>query len=86
VSLNEAELLKIKEQHRGQIYAVSLQASAAYSAQHSAERSKALDAAKDYGISTVRLLTLLNGGAILSLMTFIGGIAAKATLSLSGEP
>lgn len=76
-SLNEADLLKIREQARAAGYTTSSSAASAYVSQVHAERLWSMNGLKEYGQATVRLISLLNGGTILSLLTFIGNLLTR---------
>lgn len=76
--------LKRLEQERAFRDARHLFASKTFVEQTGSERQKAIDATKDYGLATVRLLFLLNGGAILSLIAFSGSLIGKAETAIIG--
>lgn len=48
-----------------------------------AERAQAYELAQNYGRDVVRALILLNGGAIVALLTFVGALFSKADPKLS---
>jgi hypothetical protein len=68
---------KQQEQYRSFQSDRYLAAARIYAEQSHSERIKNLEGIITYGTNTVRLLLLLNGGAILSLLTFIGSLFSK---------
>src|SRR5687767_10130130 len=69
--------LKIREQARDFInkrHSLSLEKYAAYTHE---ERAKAREYSKEYGQTFLRTVFLLNGGAILTLLTLLGSLFGK---------
>lgn len=73
----QADYWKQQEQYRAFLSDRYIAASKIYVEQAHTERMKHLEGIIAYGINTVRLLMILNGGAVLSLLTFIGSMYSK---------
>ncbi|GEM98380.1 hypothetical protein [Methylobacterium radiotolerans] len=76
--INDAEKLKIREQYRDFEGERFFLASKTYAEQSHAHRMNAFGNVKEYGLQSIRHLSLLNGGAILALLSFLGALIAKA--------
>jgi hypothetical protein len=79
---DEAERIKIREQLRGEAVDRRKLAFEKYVDQMGEERIKAQSYSKEYGQTFIRTVFLLNGGAILSLLTFIGSMYGKSDLNI----
>lgn len=76
-SFKEDEELKRIEQERDHRFQREREAHQAYADHNAAERLSAMEAIREYGQATVRTLALLNGGAILALLTFTGSFFTR---------
>jgi hypothetical protein len=80
--ISESDLLEIRKQLRGQAIERHVLAFEKYASHLGEERVKAMEHSKDYGQIFVRTIFLLNGGAILALLTFIGSMYGKSDLNV----
>ncbi|MCJ2056662.1 hypothetical protein MKL09_08850 [Methylobacterium sp. J-048] len=76
--INEADQLKYLEQKRGFEGDKFLLASKIYAEQSHALRLNALNSVREYGLQTVKHLSLLNGGSIVVLLSLTGALIAKS--------
>ncbi|WP_162820692.1 hypothetical protein [Microvirga calopogonii] len=81
-AVDGGELLKIREQSRLHINERYLLALEKYADQIAAERIKASEYSKEHGSLFIRTVFLLNGGAIIALLTFVSAMFGKTDLNV----
>jgi hypothetical protein len=79
---SEEEELKIREQIRSELADLHKLAIDKYVSLASEERTRALSYSKEYGQIVVKTVFLLNGGAIIALLTFISSMYGKSDLNI----
>ncbi|MGU3421359.1 hypothetical protein [Methylobacterium sp. D54C] len=76
--LDEAEKLKMREQFRDFESEKFLLAMKVYADQSYGYSLNAYENVKQYGLQSVKHLTLLNGGAIIALLSLVGALISKS--------
>jgi hypothetical protein len=82
IPLDDDELLKIREQVREDLLIRYRAAAEKYVDLTGQARINAQSYSKEHGLVVIRSLFLLNGGAILALLTFIGSMYGKDSLNV----
>ncbi len=77
-SINPEERLKIREQQRDFESEKFLLANKVYAEHVLAYRLNAIGNVREYGTLSIRTLFLLNGGAILALLSFVANLVSKS--------
>src|SRR5688572_25076730 len=79
---HEEERIEIRKQLRHEAITRRVLAFGKYADHLGQERIKSMEHGKDYGQAFIKTVFLLNGGAILALLTFIGSMYGKTDLNI----